>query len=150
MAQQLALGMGDPTDLSIYKWISEACNQPVGPVAFPDVLIALGAAFPRAKDLEGLAWLESTVCFDHYGQLIGCGPKFNQWPTPLQETQWTNARKAPSPDRLRFPAAGPLGSPFAIQPPPVLPENQTPVTGFEVTQTPETFSSLPDVQIPVT
>lgn len=48
-------------------------------------------------------------------------------------------------------AGGPLGSPFIIQPPPVLTENQLPLTPeFDVTQIPETFSRQPDVQIPVT
>lgn len=83
---------------------------------------------------------------DLYGQLIGCGPKYNQWPSTFQETQWKNARAGPSFDRKRFPTAGPLGSPFVLHPKPVLTSDQTPPPPtpiFESTQFPETFSSLP-------
>lgn len=59
--------MGDPTDLGICAWISEACKNHVGPATFSDLQIASKAAFPRAKYLEAWALLEFMVQADHYG-----------------------------------------------------------------------------------
>lgn len=122
----------------------------VPPASFTALQIGFMPAFPCARNLEEWPWLKFTVRADHHSQLIGCGPKYNQWHTQLQGTKWSNSRKAPSPDRLRFPAAGPLGSPFVIHQPSIFTENQRSTTDFEVTLTPETSSSLPDVWIPVT
>lgn len=94
---------------------------------------------------------------DHCCQLIGCGPKYNQWPTTFQATQWKYAHAGPSHNRKRFPATGPLGSTFVIHPPPVLTGNQTPVRPpttpnpeCRVTQSPETFTSLQSMEIKAT
>lgn len=145
--------MGEQTDLGIRTWISEACKNQVGPKHFSDLQIAVTAAFPKAQDLKEWAWPEFTVEADHYGQLIGCSPKYDQWPSTFQETQWQNARAGPSFDRKHFPDAGPLGFPFVVHPQAVLTENQpqlAPVRSFEPNPSPETFSSLPEVEIPVT
>lgn len=80
MAQEKkeVLVMSEPTDLGICTWLAEACKNRVGPASFVDLQITYKAAFPRAKDLEEWAWPEFTVRADHYNQLIGYGPKYNQ------------------------------------------------------------------------
>lgn len=106
--------------LAIQRWIASVPKHNPAPNTIPLLQMAFAAQHPNGGTLPDCAWPDFQVCIHHHTRQTGSNFRFNQDTSTFNKMTWKNTQATRNINRMPYPAAGPLGRPLIVHPPPIL------------------------------